>query len=88
MFEDALIAWDEDDNPEGNVAHLLEHGVSMEEFEAILTSDDSGRGRSRSSGRHTAWGETAEGRSLVIVFEIESRDPLVVRPITAFDSED
>jgi hypothetical protein len=55
MFEDALIAWDDDDDPRGNIQHIEHNGVSMDEFEAILIDESSKRGRSRSTGRHTAW---------------------------------
>ncbi len=56
MFEDALISWDDDDDPHGNVQHITDNDVSKEEFEFILTSPHSKRGRSRSSGRQTASG--------------------------------
>ncbi len=88
MFEDALIAWDDEDDPSGNVQHLAQNGVSMEEFELILTDYDSRRGRSRSSGRNTAWGGLPDGREIVIVYDIESTNPLVIRPVTAYEHED
>jgi hypothetical protein len=87
MFEDALIAWDDDDDPHGNVRHIAHNGVSKEEFEFVLTSHRSRRGRSRSSGRQTAWGEGPDGREIVIVYEIESNNPLVIRPVTAYEPE-
>ena len=88
MFEDALIAWDDEDDPRGNVRHIGDNGISMEDFEAILIDDDSRRGRSRSSGRHTAWGVLPDGREITIVYEIESvsRRP-VIRPVTAYEAE-
>jgi uncharacterized DUF497 family protein len=88
MFEDALIAWDDEDDPNGNVQHINHNDVSTEEFESILTTHRSSRGRSRSSGRQTAWGDLPDGREIVIVYEIESINPLVIRPITAYESED
>jgi len=85
MFEDALIAWDDEDDPIGNVQHINQNGVSTEEFESILTSHRSQRGRSRSSGRQTAWGGLPDGREIIIVYDIESIDPLVIRPVTAYE---
>ena len=85
MFEDALIAWEDQDDPQGNVEHINQNGVSMEEFEFILTSPRSRRGRSRSSGRHTAWGKLPDDREIVIVYEIESTRSLVIRPVTAYE---
>jgi hypothetical protein len=60
----------------------------MEEFESILIDNNSRRGRSRSSGRHTAWASLPAGREITIVYEIESIDPLVIRPVTAYEVED
>jgi hypothetical protein len=57
----------------------------MEEFEFILTSPRSRRGRSRSSGRRTAWGKLPDDREIVIVCEIESTRPLAIRPVTAYE---
>jgi hypothetical protein len=88
MFEDALIAWDDEDDPDGNVQHIAQNGVSMEEFLFILTDDHSKRGRSRSSGRQTAWGELLDDREIIIVYDIESTNPLVIHPITAYEPED
>jgi hypothetical protein len=88
MFEDALIAWDDDDDPNGNVQHIHQNGISTEDFESILTSHRSRRGHSRSSGRQTAWGELPDGREIVTVYEIESINPLVIRPVTAYEPED
>jgi hypothetical protein len=88
MFEDALIAWDDEDDPNGNVQHIERNDISTEEFESILTNNSSGRGRSRSSGRQTAWGDLPDGREIVIVYEIESINPVVIRPVTAYEPED
>ena len=41
MFEDALIAWDDEDDPRGNVRHIDDNGISMEDFEAVLIVDNS-----------------------------------------------
>jgi hypothetical protein len=68
--------------------HINHNGVSTEEFESILTSHRSRRGRSRSSGRQTAWGYLPSGREIVIVYAIESMNPLVIRPVTAYEPED
>jgi hypothetical protein len=88
MFEDALIAWDDEDDPNGNVQHIERNDISTEEFESILTNNSSRRGRSRSSGRQTAWGDLPDGREIVIVYEIKSINPVVIRPVTAYEPED
>ncbi len=88
MFEDALIAWDDEDDPTGNVQHIGHNGLTTEDFEYILTSHRARRGQSRSSDRRTAWGELPDGREIVIVYDIESINPLVIRPVTAYEPED
>jgi hypothetical protein len=60
----------------------------MEEFESILIDNGSRRGRSRSNGRHTAWGSLPDGHEITIVYEIESTVPLSIRPVTAYEVED
>lgn len=44
--------WDLDDDPDGNVQHIAEHGITPEEVEEIV-SNPSGRTASRSSGRQS-----------------------------------
>lgn len=78
------IIWDDEDNPRGNVAHLADNDVAPDEFEEILADDATPHARSRSSGRPMKRGLTRSGQDLVIVYEIESQDPSVVRPVTAF----
>ena len=33
---DATVIWDLEDDPEGNVQHLAEHGITVEEAEEVL----------------------------------------------------
>lgn len=76
------IIWDLDDDPDGNVQHCEEHGVSKEEVEEVfdnVTDSDV----SHSSGRPVIFGDTHAGRRLMVVFEAIDAD--TVYPITAFD---
>jgi hypothetical protein len=82
---DATIIWDLQDDPEGNVQHLREHDVSIEEAEELLLDPRSGRAVSRSSGLPTAFGWTSTGRHLAVVYELVDDDPLTFRPVTAYD---
>jgi uncharacterized DUF497 family protein len=78
---DAII-WDLDDDPEGNVQHCAEHGVTKEEVEeVILNAKDSDI--SRSSGRPVVFGDTSTGRHLMVVYE--EVEPDEVYPVTAYD---
>ena len=82
----ATIIWDLPDEPDGNVQHLLEHGVMTDEAEEVLLDPDSSRAVSRSSGLPTAFGWTSTGRHLAVVYELVDEDPLTLRPVTAYDT--
>lgn len=82
---DATIIWDLEDDPEGNVQHLREHDVTIEEAEDVLLARDSSRASSRTSGLPTAFGWTRTGRHLAVVYELVDDDPLTLRPVTAYD---
>jgi uncharacterized DUF497 family protein len=76
------ILWDMDDEPDGNVQHCAQHGVTKEEVEEVLQNptdtDDS-----YSSGKPVAFGDTSTGRHLIVVYEEVAAD--MVYPITAYD---
>ncbi len=76
------IIWDLDDDPDGNVEHCAEHGVSKEEVEEVfenITDEDS----SASSGRPVVFGDTRAGRHLMVVYDVI--DSGTVYPITAYE---
>jgi len=76
------IVWDLENDPNGNVQHCAEHGVTKEEVEEVfqnVTDADT----SRSSGRPVIFGETAAGRHLMVVYEEIDAD--TVYPVTAYD---
>ena len=80
----ATILWDLDDDPDGNVRHVADHGVTKEEVEEVLQRP-SGIDSSRSSDRPIVFGWTSAGRFLVVVFEEIDRD--TAYPVTAYDVE-
>ncbi len=82
---DAAIIWDLEDDSDGNVQHLLEHDISMDEAEEVLFDPQSSRAPSRSSGLPTAFGWTSTGRHLAVVYELVDDDPLTLRPVTAYE---
>lgn len=63
---DPEIIWDRDDEPDGNVQHIAEHGVGVEE---VLRSPETRTGRSRSSGRPQAFGWTSTGKFITVIWE-------------------
>ena len=76
------IIWDLDDDPDGNVQHCAEHGVTKEEVEQVLQRA-SDADLSRSSGRPVVFGDTNAGRHLMVVYETIEAD--TVYPITAYE---
>jgi uncharacterized DUF497 family protein len=81
MSFDSII-WDLDDDPDGNVHHCAEHGVTKEEVEEVL-QNATDADVSRSSGRPVVFGDTSTGRHLMVAFE--EIDEHTVIPVTAFD---
>ncbi len=79
---DAEIIWDLDDDPDGNVQHIAEHDVTVEE---VLRDPRSRTGRSRSSGRPQAFGWTSTGKFITVIWEEVSDDPRVIYPVTAYE---
>jgi len=78
---DAII-WDLDDDPDGNVQHCAEHGVTKEEVEEVLlnaTDTDI----SQSSGRPVVFGDASTGRHLMVVYDEIDED--TIYPVTAYE---
>ena len=73
-----------DDAPAGNVRQIAEHGITQEEVEEVLENPQ-GIETSRSSGRPIAFGMTATGRLIAVVYEESDRD--TVYPVTAYEVE-
>lgn len=82
----AEIVWDLDDDPDGNVQHIGEHGVSVEEVEEVLWGSLSNTTESKSSTNRVTFGYTAEGRYLAVVWEHVQDDPLLIYPVTAYEA--
>jgi len=82
------VIWDLEDDPEGNVQHVLEHDVTPEEVEEVLSNPANSTGTSRSSGRPITFGWTSAGRYIAVVWEWVERDPRVVYPVTAFPARE
>jgi hypothetical protein len=82
---DPRIIWDMEDDPDGNVQHIREHDLTIEEAEDVLLDTRNNRAASRSSGLPTVFGWTSTGRYLAVVYEVVDEDPLTLRPVTAYD---
>ena len=73
------IIWNEE--PGGNVEHIEEHGLTVDDVEQVLANPDS-EGVSRSSGLPSAFGRTPDGRYIIVVYE--AVDPDTIYPVTAY----
>ena len=74
------IIWNEE--PGGNVEHIEEHGLSIEDVEFVLGAP-SRRGASRSSGQPCVFGYTPDGTYIIVVYE--QVDGATIYPVTAYE---
>ncbi len=52
------ILWDDPDDQSGNVQHIAEHGLDVEDVEGVL-ADPTSEGVSESTGLPCVWGYTS-----------------------------
>lgn len=78
--------WDLVDDPGGNVQHVAENGLTPDEIEDVLLAAEE-IGTSAASGLPLAFGFTASGKYLGVVFEVVEEAPLAVRVVTAYETE-
>ena len=84
MREELIVVWDMPDDPEGNVQHIAQHGLTVDDVEDVLFSGDAETSFSRSSGGPISFGYTASGEYIVVVWELVDDDPRMIYPITAY----
>ena len=73
--------WDLPDDPEGNVQHIADHGLTPLDVEYVLNHPRRRR-ISRASGRPMVFGLTPRHEYVAVVFE--EIDDSTVYPITAY----
>jgi uncharacterized DUF497 family protein len=76
------LIWDDPEDPHGNVQHIAEHGLDIEDVEEVLANPTS-EGVSSSSGRHCTWGYTLEDVYIIVVYE--DIDDEAIRVVTAYE---
>ena len=76
------IIWDQPDDPNGNVQHIAEHGLEIEDVEAVL-ADPVGESVSEASGLPCVWGYSLENTFILVVYEEVAED--AIRVVTAYD---
>jgi uncharacterized DUF497 family protein len=74
------IIWN--DEADGNVDHVLEHGLTPNDVEFVLSNFES-EGKSHSTGRPCVFGYTEDGRYVIVIYEEIDKD--TIYPITAYD---
>jgi hypothetical protein len=87
IMNEVICIWDLEDDPEGNVQHIAEHGITQDEVASVFKDPNSVTELSRSTGELLTKGWTDTGRYVVVVWEHVDDDPLTVYPITAFALE-
>lgn len=82
MMEFLQVIWDDDDEPEGNIRHIAEHGLTIEDVEHVL-ENPTDEAVSQSTGRTCCFGYTPGGDFIIVVYEQLDED--AIRPITAHE---
>jgi uncharacterized DUF497 family protein len=78
--------WDLAEDPDGNIQHIADHGVTVEEAEEIVRDCYGAAVANRSSGRPTVFGWTSTGKHLAVVFEVVDEGLPQVYVVTAFEA--
>ena len=82
---DVHVVWDLEDYPDGNVQHILQHGLDMDEVEDVLLNPANQVTVSRTSGNPIVFGYTETGRYIAVLFELIDDNPRTLYPLTAYD---
>jgi hypothetical protein len=75
------VIWDLPDDPEGNVQHIAEHGLTPIDVEFVLNNPER-QETSRTSGRRMVFGFTPSREYIVVTYD--EIDDSTVYPITAY----
>jgi hypothetical protein len=81
MFFSSVI-WDDESDPLGNVQHIAEHDLTVDDVEAVL-SDPASEGHSQTTGFPAAWGCVPDGRFIIVVYDEVDAD--TIRVLTAYE---
>jgi hypothetical protein len=84
--DDPVIIWDLPDDPDGNTAHVAEHGLTPDEVDEVLRDAALPVQASQSTGRPCKFGYTGTGKHIIVIWEVVNDDPLTVYPVTAYET--
>ncbi len=76
------VVWDDDDEPEGNVRHIAEHGLTIEDVEYVL-QNPTAEGTSDSSRWPCCFGYTPGGDFVIVVYQQINEE--TIYPLTAYE---
>jgi uncharacterized DUF497 family protein len=76
------VIWDDEEDPDGNIQHVAEHDLTIDDVEDVLADPES-EGQSKSSGCPVVWDHVPDGRFIIVVFEQVDQD--TIRVITAYE---
>jgi uncharacterized DUF497 family protein len=83
-----FVEWDSEAEPSGNVRHIADNGLSIDEVEDILYDPVSRPVRSRSSKRPALIGQTSTGKTIIVIYERhEDAGFVIIRPVSAYEIE-
>ncbi len=71
------IIWDAANDPDGNVQHVGEHDLTVDDVAAVFAAPISD-GHSSSSGLPAIWGYVPDGRFVIVIFEEIDEDTIYV----------
>jgi hypothetical protein len=63
--------WDDENDPNGNIEHIAEHDLTIEDVEHVLKNPTE-EGKSKSSGLPSVWGYTPDGRFIIVMADSSS----------------
>ncbi|MBI1832093.1 MAG: hypothetical protein HYR84_11655 [Planctomycetes bacterium] len=81
-----VVIWDLDDDPEGNVYHIAEHGITKDEVWDVVSNPNNTDVPSHSSGRPAPFGWTQTGKHIIVIWEAVADDPRTIYPVTAYET--
>jgi uncharacterized DUF497 family protein len=84
-----FVEWDSDGDPRGNVQHIADNGLTIDEVEDVLFDPGSRSVQSRSSTRPALIGQTSTGKMIIVIYE-RHKDAgiIVIRPVSAYEIEE
>jgi hypothetical protein len=81
------VIWDLEEDPDGNYVHIVvEHGVTQDEVDDVVSDPTNPTAESDSSGRPITFGPTRTERYIAVVWEHVLDDPYTIKPVTAYET--